>query len=158
MDRSLIDQYDTGAQKLQQAIAGLTEADLHAKPVPGKWSTHQVVLHMADSEAAIADRIRRIIAEDEPTLLYWDETKFSQKLHYEKQSTADALELIRLTRRQTVRILRSIGELEFERVGVHSVRGRMSLRNVISAANGHLDHHLKFVREKREKLGKPIKD
>src|SRR5947209_18225050 len=107
MDMTIIDEYERGADLPQQAIAGMSDADLNAAPIAGKWSTQQVVIHLADAEAAFADRIKRIIAQDDPQLLSWDENRFVQRLHYEAQSVPDAIELIALTRRQVTRILRA---------------------------------------------------
>jgi uncharacterized damage-inducible protein DinB len=154
MDRTLIDEYERGAETLRRAIAGMTEADLKAAPVPGKWSTQQVVIHLADAEAAFADRIKRIIAQDEPQLLAWDENRFVQRLHYEVQSVEDAVELIALTRRQVTRILRAASDAELGRSGVHSERGRQTVMDVLGYAVPHLTHHLKFVAEKRKALGR----
>lgn len=44
----LIDDYLSGPQKLRAAIAGMTEDQLDATPVPGKWSTRQIVCHIVD--------------------------------------------------------------------------------------------------------------
>src|SRR5712672_3425613 len=153
MERTIIDQYELGPDKLLKAIAGMTHADLMAAPIPGKWSTHQVVIHLADAEAAFADRIRRIVAEDSPVLIAWDENKFAQRLHYEAQSTSDAVEIIVLTRRQITRILRVLPDSAFDRVGRHTERGPQTVLDVLGYAVPHLDHHLKFVAEKRKALG-----
>jgi uncharacterized damage-inducible protein DinB len=150
----MIDRYEAGGATLRQAVAGLSREELLAAPIPGKWSTQQVVLHVADAEAAFADRMRRIIAEDRPMLLAWDENHFAARLHYEEQSVEDALEIIALTRRQIARILRALPDADFNRTGQHSVRGGQSLRDVMGFATAHLEHHLKFILEKRKALGK----
>ena len=41
---------------------------LKARPVPGKWSTLEVVCHLVDSEQAWCHRMKRVIAEDNPLL------------------------------------------------------------------------------------------
>ena len=153
MDRSIIDQYEEGIAKLRTAIARMSEADLKKAPIPGKWSTHQVIVHLADAEAAFADRVRRILAEDEPTLMAWDENRFVQNLHYDAQSAVDAIEIIALTRRQIVRLLRAVPAAALERTGNHSERGRQTVKDVLGYAVPHLEHHLKFVAEKRKALG-----
>jgi uncharacterized damage-inducible protein DinB len=153
MTRSIIDQYETGPDTLIKAIAGMTPADLSAAPIPGKWSTHQVIIHLADAEAAFADRIKRIVAEDDPPLMAWDENKFVQRLHYDAQSATDAVELIALTRRQITRILRVLPDAAFDRTGRHTERGRQTIIDVLGYAVPHLEHHLKFVAEKRKALG-----
>jgi uncharacterized damage-inducible protein DinB len=152
MTGPLIEQYEIGGQTLGQAIAGLSDAQLRSVPIPGKWSTHQVVIHLADADAAFADRIRRIIAMDNPALLAWDESAFAKNLHYEQQSAEDAVAMIDLTRRQMARILKSLPDEMKTKTGMHSERGKQTLEEVIGFANWHLDHHLKFVAEKRAKL------
>jgi hypothetical protein len=152
MNAQLIDDYAGGGEKLARAIAGMGEGDLRATPVPGKWSTHTVVIHLCDAELAFADRIRRIIAMENPALLVWHENEFAANLHYHDQSCEDALALVQLTRRQIARVLRKLPESAFARTGTHSQRGVQTLEAVIGFANWHLDHHLKFIAEKREAL------
>jgi uncharacterized damage-inducible protein DinB len=153
-DPSNIENYETGAKKVSQAIEGLTRDDLLTFPVPGTWSIQQIVLHLADSEQVFADRMKRVIAEDNPALLAYDENKWTASLHYPAQSAADAAAMIELTRRQMARVLRSLPESAFERKGIHSQAGPVSLRELVGKAAGHLEHHLKFIVEKRKKLGR----
>ena len=91
MDRSIIDQYERGVEAVRKAVAGMSDADLKAAPIAGKWSTQQVVIHLADAEAAFADRIKRILAHDDPQLLSWDENRFVQRLHYESQHSSSGM-------------------------------------------------------------------
>ena len=74
MDRDLIEQYQAGSDKLRRAVAGLSREQLQARPGPGAWSIHEVIVHLADSDAISIDRMKRIVAEDTPALLYADET------------------------------------------------------------------------------------
>ena len=46
----LIDDYLAGPQKLRAAVAGMTAEQLDARPIPGKWSSKQVICHIADFE------------------------------------------------------------------------------------------------------------
>jgi hypothetical protein len=156
MNQALIEHYESGGQRVARAILGMTHDELLAAPIPGKWSTHQVVIHLADAEASFADRIKRIIAMDDPTLLAWDENKFLENLFYGEQSTVDAVTLISILRRQIAKILKMLPPETFQRTGLHSERGPQTLEQVIGFANNHLDHHLKFVADKRDKLGKEV--
>ena len=69
----LIEDYLAGPQLLRQAVAGMSPEQLIARPIPGKWSTLEVVCHLADFEIVCADRIKRVIAENEPTLFGGDQ-------------------------------------------------------------------------------------
>lgn len=38
----LIDEYLVGPEQLRQVVAGMTDEQFDAAPIPGKWSTRQV--------------------------------------------------------------------------------------------------------------------
>ncbi len=160
MEPDLLTQYENGGDKLAMAIRGLTREDLLQAPTPdeaakaGRWSIQEVVLHLSDAEAAFSDRIRRIIAEDNPVLMAWDENRFAERLAYKEQSAEDAVTLFSLGRKQLVKVLRGLPAEAFERTGRHSERGEQSLKVVLGFAVWHLDHHLKFINAKRELFGK----
>src|SRR6202034_1448032 len=105
MNRELIERYAAGADVLGKAIQGLDRADLLAFPVPGTWSIQQIVLHMMDSDLIAADRMKRVAAEDHPTLIGYNETAFARNLAYEEVSAQDAAEIFRLNRRMTAELL-----------------------------------------------------
>ena len=81
----LIDDYLAGPQKLRAAVAGLTAEQLDARPIPGKWSTKQVVCHLADFEPVYVDRMKRVIAENEPTMFSGDPDLFAARLAYDQE-------------------------------------------------------------------------
>jgi hypothetical protein len=62
---ALIEQYLAGPGLLRRAVAGMTKEQLLARPIPDKWSTLQVVCHLADYEPIYADRMKRVIALDD---------------------------------------------------------------------------------------------
>ena len=156
MDRQQIEHYAAGADVPAQAIGGLTTEDLLATPVPGTWSIQQIVLHLMDSDLIGSDRMKRIAAEDRPTLLGYDETAFASTLGYEHLDVAMAAELFRLNHLLTAEVLRRLPDETFERIGLHNERGRETLSEMLQDYIDHLDHHMDFVRQKRALLGKPL--
>jgi uncharacterized damage-inducible protein DinB len=154
MNRDLIDKFEDGGRKLAKAVEHLDRNDLLAVPIPGKWSIQQLVIHVLDSDLVLADRMKRVIAEDNPTLQAFDESLWLKNLHYELQSAPAAIELFALNRRMVTEVLRLLPDEAFSRKGVHSERGEMTLEQILKGAVEHLEHHLKFLYEKREKLGK----
>jgi hypothetical protein len=155
VDRQFIEDFAAGASKPRQAVAGLNEKDLHARPGPGDWSIHELVIHLADSDGIGIDRMKRIIAEENPSLLNYDETAYIARLHCDAQSLEDALTLFEVGRRQFARVLRRLPDETFDRFGTHNVQGRLTLTDLVQGYAGHLDHHLEFLYAKRERLGKP---
>ncbi len=125
---------------------------------PGKWSILELVVHLADSDGIAIDRMKRIIAEDNPTLLSFDENAYIERLHTHEQSLEDAVTLFEVSRRQFTRVLERLPDSAFARIGTHNVRGPVSVTDLLQTYCDHLDHHLKFLYGKRQQLGKPLKD
>lgn len=149
----LIDAYASGIDSLNRAVAGLNAERLRARPVPGKWSTLEVVCHLADSEALFAERMRRVLSEDRPPLLYCDPDAQMAALAYDVRDAQEEIALIGLIRRQMARILRAQPADAWRRVGLHSTDGEKTLEQLVRKAVDHLEHHLTFVRAKRQSLG-----
>lgn len=151
----LIDEYAAGPAQLQAAVADMTGEQLRSAPVPGKWSTQQVVCHISDFEPVYADRMKRVIAEDQPPLRGGDPDLFAARLAYDARCVEEELRLIDSVRRHTARILRTLPAEAFARTGVHSTDGLLTLGTLLQRITNHVPHHIRFIAEKRAALGLP---
>lgn len=154
MDVTRIDAYEAGAASLRAAVAGLTRDDLTARPGPGDWSIHEVVIHLVDSDAIAIDRMKRILIEDNPPLLYADETAYVNMLYPHSQDLEDALTLFDVGRRQWARVLRRLPPEAFSRTGHHNRRGVVTVGGLVEDYVEHVAYHLSFILAKRERLGR----
>jgi uncharacterized damage-inducible protein DinB len=151
----LIDAYLASLPRLRGAVAGLSPEQLRSRPVPGKWSTLEVVCHLVDSEQAWCHRMKRVIAEERPLLIGYDETRFTRSLPYHDANLEDELALLEAMRRQMAGILRTLPEAAWSRTGVHNERGLMTLEEMLQAETDHVPHHLAQILEKRGAMGLP---
>jgi len=151
---ALIEQYLAGPDLLRRAVAGMTKEQLVARPIPGKWSTKEVVCHLADYEPIYADRMKRVIALKEPELLKGDPGLFAARLAYDQRDVQEELALIELTRRQMGRILGSLTPDDFQRKGAHSRDGALTLEELLKRITGHIPHHVRFIEEKKRALAR----
>ena len=149
----LIAQYAAGPAALRQAVAGLTPEQLKSRPVPGKWSTLEVVAHLADFEPVLADRMMRVISHERALLLVADENLFHATLSPNARDLEEELTLIEATRKKMTRLLKALPDEAFNRMGVHTFKGLVPLSGIVSGAVHHIDHHAKFIAEKRTALG-----
>lgn len=147
-----VQRYAEAGGVLAEAIQGLTREQLTSFPVAGTWSIQQIVVHVMESDLVASFRMKRIIAEADPRLEAYDESAFAARLHYQELDAEAACEVFRLNRRLTAAILRRLGDAEFERSGVHAEAGRVTLGVLVRSYVHHVDHHLRFLREKRRLL------
>ena len=158
MNDTLIDAYRNGSEDLRAAVGGISKEHLVARPIPGKWSVLEVVCHLADTEANIAHRLKRVLAEDRPEFERVQPDRMLAALAYHSREVSDELAIIDLTRRQLARILQSLPAEAGDRVGVIKERGPRTVTEMLNGAVEHLKHHLRFIIEKRSgsrELGDP---
>src|SRR5438045_9297515 len=79
----LISAFEQGVEELRLAVAGMTVEQLRSRPVAGRWSTLEVVCHVADCEQFFADRLKRTVALDRPLLLGADGSLHSELPRYQ---------------------------------------------------------------------------
>jgi hypothetical protein len=153
--QATIDAYLGGTEVLRQAVAGMTPEQLVARPIPGRWSTLEVVCHLADFEPIYADRMKRVIATDRPLMLSAGREAFARSLAYHGRDIDEELALIDVTRKQMARILRDVSQDTWERVGIYRHEGQeeeRSLRRLLEIITEHIPHHAAFIAEKRRAL------
>ena len=151
-----IENYRRGGKLLESAIAGLNLAEMRSYPVPKTWSIAEITIHLMDSDLVLADRMKRIIAEDNPTLIGFDESAFAKNLFYNHLDPHAAVDIFSRNRLMMGAILEKLPETAFQRIGTHNQRGKITLGAMLVAGSDHLEHHLKFILHKRQLLGKPV--
>lgn len=145
---------DAGAQ-IRKAVRGMSRDQLTARPIPGTWSTLEVVCHLADSDQAWAHRMKRVVAEEKPLLIGYDESKFTAALGYHQANLEEEIAFIDQTRRQLARVLKSLPPEAWRRTGIHNERGLITLEEMLAVEIDHVTHHLRFIVAKRKALGLP---
>jgi len=152
-----VEKFAAGGTVPTKLIEGLSHADLMATPVSGKWSLQTLVSHLLDSDLIATHRMKRVVAEEKPLLLSYDEDAFAAKLGYEHQNIRTVVELFRINREHTAEFLRRLPEAAFARPGVHNQRGLVTLGEFVKLYTHHVEHHMTFAREKLKALGKPVR-
>ncbi len=151
---STIAAFAQGPTLVNAAFAGLSAPHLDAFPIPGTWSLRQIGVHLLDSDLAATHRMRRIASEETPPLIIaYDESAFVRHLSYERDDLGQALALFEMNRRWTAAWLSRVPEKDFARHGIHNQRGKITLGEMVALYVEHVDHHLKFVKQKRAMLG-----
>lgn len=144
----LIARYKDGYRVVTDALNGATDAELDARPAAGEWSAREVVHHLADSETTSAIRLRRLLAEDRPTIQGYDEAEFARRLHYDRPIEA-SLELFGAVRRASAQLLDHLSGGEWTREGTHTESGHYSVESWLEIYAAHAHEHADQIRRAR---------
>jgi hypothetical protein len=144
----LIRTYEGGAGELNEALAGITEAELDARPGPDEWTAREIVHHLADSEMRAAIRLRQLLAEDAPVIQGYDEKTYTRVLHYDRPIES-SLEAAIAARRASAELLGRLTEDEWSRSGTHTESGSYSVEDWLTIYAAHARDHADQIRRAR---------
>jgi uncharacterized damage-inducible protein DinB len=139
--------YETIPARIRALVERLSDAELRYRPAPDAWSIHEILVHLADSEGVGFERLRRLIAEEEPLLLAYDEGTWAARLHYLEQDCGLALTLFDCLRHSNAALLRQQEAAAWERRGQHSERGTLTLYDCFKMLLDHGTAHLAQIEE-----------
>jgi uncharacterized damage-inducible protein DinB len=153
MTLEIVDRYAAGGPLLSYATQGLTRPQETARPGPGAWSINELVVHLLDADLVYGDRMKRVLAEENPTLQAFDENAWISRLEAQEMPLEETVNLFVAHRHWMTRLLKRRPESDFARAGSHTQAGRKTLADLVVSAANHLDHHLTFLYGKRGNLG-----
>jgi hypothetical protein len=146
--QELIAQYENGYDMVHNALHGITDAELDARPAPDSWTTREIVHHLGDSEMTSAIRLRLLIAAENPMIVGYDQDAFVRHLAYDRPITA-SLEAFKAARRATAEILHRLTDADWRRVGTHTDTGRYTAEDWLEIYASHAYEHADQIREAR---------
>jgi hypothetical protein len=146
---ALIDRYRTGAADVEAALAGITDEELDRPPAEAdSWTARQVAHHLADSEATAYVRLRRLIAEDDPVIVGYDEPEWARRLHYDRP-IGSSIAVLAAVRAASLELLETLTPAEWDRTGTHSESGSYSVDHWLEIYANHAHEHADQIRAAR---------
>lgn len=142
----MIESFGRAPGQLSAALRQFPKKMWLYKPAADRWSIHEIILHLADSEANSYIRCRRFIAEPGSTMYTIDAARWAGSLGYFHQSTREAIEIIRRLRRMTHQLLISVPEHVWSHTIEHAREGRITLEQWVEIQERHLPHHIEQMR------------
>jgi hypothetical protein len=148
---ALLARYLAGPALVRDTIAGMDKAQLQARPIPGKMSTHDVVTHIVDSEGGLGGRIKHAIAGEEVPLAVGGRHP-EPVCDPERNLDAD-LGVLTAKREQMAEELRRLPADRWELVALRREDRVMTVRQVLVLMVRHLENHVATIEEKKAALG-----
>ena len=131
------------ADELTAAIKGQSDAVLSRRPDAKNWAATEVVCHLRDVEEAFGSRFEQILAMDvDPTLGGPNADRMAEERQYLRNDAAEAVGAFRKRRAETLETFGKLTPAQWEKGGIHPVRGRITLDSFLSLMAWHDDNHL----------------
>lgn len=137
----MIDRYAEGPMALQTAFNEVPENARQWRPTECDWSVHEIIIHCADSEAYAAIRIRLLAAENNPTIIGYDQEQWARTFGYHGRPLEPAFAVIAGVRASTAELINTFDDDVWSSVGTHTETGRYSADDWLATYSQHLPDH-----------------
>jgi len=142
---------EQGYELVKIALAGVPAEVIDFRPGPGRWTVHEIICHLADSEANAYVRLRKIVAENGSSIAIYDQDTWAQELHYAEMDHLAALELFRLLRAANHAIITSTSDIVWATHAVnHPEKGSFTLDDWLRTYSQHIPGHIRQIERNME--------
>jgi hypothetical protein len=132
---------------VQRVVAQVPESAYDERRDPERFSFREAVAHLTDWEAINLERVQRGVAEPGCTVPGLDEAQRAIDLGYASLDPNDQAKLFGEKRLKTLEYLRTLADMDWEKVFYHSERGRITVLELTVSMLGHDVYHLEQFAE-----------
>lgn len=145
--QSKIVHYGLAYNEVTEAIKEFPVEMWNFKPSPDRWSIHEIIIHIADSEVNSFARCRKIISEPGSKIFGYNQDKWCSIMNYHQQDTDTALELFRLLRIMTFNLISNIDDNIWNNSVDHEFYGTITLDNWLEMYEPHIPGHIDQMKQ-----------
>jgi len=143
--------------RLARAVKGLSIATMRRRPAPGKWCIQEILGHLVDTEVVYGYRFRMANMQSGSPIQGYDEEQWVREANYRgrKWNAKKLLAHVAELRRATLSYLDAMPRgTAKKRYGMHTERGKETVRRTQELIAGHDINHLEQIRAIRKKFGR----
>jgi len=122
--------------------AVLSRADVAERPAPGTWSALEYGCHVRDVCTVFEERVRLMLAQDDPSFANWDQDETAVEQRYAEQAPAEVAAQLQVAATQAADAFAGVAPEQWSRTGVRSNGSRFTVLTLGQYFLHDLAHHL----------------
>ena len=138
--------------RVEAAVAGLSDGQLDTPYREGGWTVRQVVHHLSDAHMSGVARMKMAVTVDRPVVSLYDQDAWSL-LADAGIEVGPSLAILRGLHRRWAVFLRGLDAAAFARAVVHPERGELTVDAMLQIYAAHGDRHLEQIASLRRRMG-----
>lgn len=155
---TVLSRFSDGPARLEDAIKGLSEAQLDLAPARGGWSIREIVHHISDGDHIWTYAIKMTLGNEQAEFsLAWystfPQTTWAARWAYARRAVTPSLNLLKATRSQLLDLLAQRPDGWDCSVGLREPSGqviRISVGFIVEMQANHVFHHIEQIRAIRQ--------
>jgi hypothetical protein len=132
---------------LERAVRGLAEEQLDTPYRDGGWTVRQVVHHLADAHMHAFLRMKRMLAEEHPTLQPYRQEDWAALPDGARPPVDSSLALLRGLHARWCVLLENVEGTAWLRTAFHPERGDVTVESFLTIYAGHGRKHVRQIED-----------
>lgn len=152
--QSWVNDIDAFPERLNTTVKHLSAEQLDTPYRPGGWTIRQVIHHCADSHMNSWIRFKLALTEDKPVIKPYMEDLWAELPDSKIMDIHPSLVLLKALHTKWVFLLKSLTDIDLQRVYVHPEFGKeYKLDSAIALYAWHCNHHLAHILSLKARKG-----
>lgn len=143
----MLDEMERFPEQLAHLIERLDDVRVAHRPSTEEWAPVEVVAHLLDTDRVYAERIARMLGEENPVFVDFDQEAAVEARRGQTVALADTLASFARERAELIGRLRGIEAQQWTRTGRHPVRGVGTVEEYVGILYRHDQAHAEQIRE-----------
>lgn len=139
---------------LESILHNVSKEQVAYRSAEGRWNVAEIVAHLADTEVQVYTRLRSILADDVPYLTNHNEAKWTVAFDHASIDVHESLSIFKLMRNLNYKLIGSLDSSQLQMRGLHSIRGWMTIEDLIRAHIVHLNKHIDQIKRNLSEFAK----
>jgi hypothetical protein len=129
-------------EELESLTQGLTPELLKERPGEGRWSLHEIVMHIVETQEVFSERIARILVEERPVIALYGPDAARREGAYLARNFSEGMATLRRQRDHLLTLLSSLTGTQWDLEGEHPEIRHYSVERCMESLMRHEEHHL----------------
>lgn len=112
---------------------------------PEAWTILEVMCHLKDFEVVFTERVEAMLKKITPTFTVFDQHKAVLENNYSEQPLREVVQAFGLYRERTISVFKNLEPQQWQRMGLHPKKGRMSVADMPENLVFHDSKHIRQV-------------
>jgi DinB superfamily len=130
-----------------ETFFGLPEMDWQKTYGVGKWNIKKMLVHLADAETVLHERIKRVIAGPEQVIWAFDQERWCENLRYADFPLTISKALFTANRNSIIYLAEQFYQSKGHQTFVHSETGIRTLKDEFDKVASHNLGHLQQIEQ-----------
>ncbi|HCV42828.1 MAG TPA: hypothetical protein DGH68_05050 [Bacteroidetes bacterium] len=140
--KALIQRLKAHAEEICTFTVGVSEERRKERPAKGKWSLHELTMHLCEVQDVFLERIARMLTEDKPAIIPYSPDEARESGFHLTENFSKRLKEFEVQRTTLASLLETLTDEQWRLQGEHPEMKHYTIERAVEGLMRHEEHHL----------------